>query len=210
MHSQKISFVKVFLLAGTLSLWLSLVATAGTGDPNQEVTAQPMGALTTHAEVTVQTLPTVAGMMYYSVSYADFVPYSDSTAKQVSPGAGAYATGGSLVAKIDLPHGSFVYDVTVWGGAGGWVNLRRANQGVYTWDTLADIALPAGTGIISTTFVLPSPVRVDTGQASYHLQIFSTTSATAILSARIGYRMDTGAFYSIQSKTGEGTVIYLD
>lgn len=214
MQSRTISFLWLLLFSGALSVGLSSITAAGTGDPNEEAAVMPKSSLTTQAEVTAQAVPTVSGISYYSVSYADFFPYEDGVAKQVLSGLGAYTTAGNttagtLVAKTDLPHGAFIYDVTVWGGAGGRVMLRRANNGVYIWETLADVTLPAGTGIVSTTFVLPSPVQVDTGQASYHLQILSYSSATAILGARIGYRMDAGSFYYIPAKTGEGSVIYL-
>ena len=123
---------------------------------------------------------------------------------------GAYTNGGNLNAKTDLPHGAYVYDVTVWGGAGGQVHLRRANHGAPYWDTLASLNLPAGAGLVSTTFVLSPPLLIDTGQASYHLQILALSSATAILSVRIGYRLDAGDFYYVPASTGGGAVIYLD
>ena len=184
MQARTIRLLRMFLVVGLWTLWLAAAATAA--------------------------VPTVPGMSYYSVSYADFVPYDSSVVKRVFTDLGAYTNGGNLNAKTDLPHGAYVYDVTVWGGAGGQVHLRRANHGAPYWDTLASLTLPAGTGIVSTTFVLATPFRVDTGQASYHLQIFAISSATAILSVRIGYRLDAGDFYYVPASTGGGAVIYLD
>ena len=184
MQVRTIRFLWMFLVAGLWTLWLAAAATAA--------------------------VPTVPGMSYYSVSYADLVPADSYAFKRVSTVLGAYTDGGYLNVKTDLPHGAYVYDVTVWGGAGGQVLLRRANHGVSYWDTLATLILPAGAGIVSTTFVLPTPFRVDTDQASYHLQIFAISSAKAILSVRIGYRLDAGDFYYVPASTGGGAVIYLD
>ena len=156
MQTRTIRLLRMFLVVGLWTLWLAAAATAA--------------------------VPTVPGMSYDSVSYADFIPYDSSVVKNVSWGLGAYATGGLLSAKTDLPHGAFVYDLTVWGGAGGLVSLRRANHDSWVSNPVATVALPAGTGLVSKTYALPTPSRIDTGQASYHLQIVSTTAATAILS----------------------------
>jgi hypothetical protein len=48
-----------------------------------------------------------------SVGRTDILPCDDATGKHVSTGMGAYATGGSLVAKTDLPLGAIVCDVNV-------------------------------------------------------------------------------------------------
>ena len=184
MQKRTIRFLWMFLVAGLWTLWLAAAATAA--------------------------VPTVSGMSYYSVSYADFVPYDSSVVKRVFTELGAYTNGGNLNAKTDLPHGAYVYDVTIWGGAGGQVKFLRANHGAPDWVILANLTLPAGTGLVSTTFALSPPLRIDTGQASYHLQILSTTAATAILSVRIGYRLDAGDFYYVPASTGGGAVIYLD
>jgi len=183
MQARTIRFLRMFLVAGLWTLWLATTATSA--------------------------VPTVPGMSYYSVSYADFVPYDSSVEKKVTD-LGAYTIAGRLIAKTDLPHGAFVYDLTVWGGAGGQVVLQRVNHGDDSWLPLAAPILPAGTGIVSTTFILPTPFRVDTGQASYHLQIFPTNASSGIFSVRIGYRLDAGDFYYVPARTGGGAVIYLD
>lgn len=183
MQARTIRFLWMFLVAGLWTLWLAAAATAA--------------------------VSTVPGMSYYSVSYADFVPYDSSVEKKVSD-LGAYTVAGRLNAKTDLPHGAFVYDLTVWGGAGGQVLLQRVNHGDDSWILLAAPVLPAGTSIVSTTFVLTTPFRVDTGQASYHLQILPKSASAGILSVRIGYRLDAGDFYYVPASTAEGAVIYLE
>lgn len=209
MGSGKNSFVMMLLLAGILILSLSPVEARSADDPNEVGTVQSTGGLAAQSEVTAQTVATVPGVSYYSVNYADFFPYAETSTKYVSAGAGTYSTGGSMIASTDLPHGASIYDMTVWGGAGGQVVLRRANLGVYSWDTLGDVVLPAGTGIVSATVLLPSPVLVDRGQASYHLQSFSSSAATAILDVRIGYLKGTGNFYVIPNQEDGGAVIHL-
>jgi hypothetical protein len=163
-------------------------------DPNEGAPRTPFTSRTAADELVLASVATVPGLTYYGVNYADFFPYANTTTKVVSPGTGTYGTGGSLIASSDLPHGSFIYDMTVWGGAGGHVSLRRANAGTYSWDTLADVVLPAGSGIVTGTErakagtpPLPTLIRVDRSQASYHLQAFSASAATAILDVRVGY-----------------------
>ncbi|HBI15889.1 MAG TPA: hypothetical protein DDY20_10320 [Desulfobulbaceae bacterium] len=209
MELGKCSFVMMLLLAGILCLCLSPVEVRGADDPNEVGTVQSTGSLATQSEVKAQAVATVPGVTYYSVNYADFFPYSGTATKFVIPGSGTYSDGGSLIASTDLPHGSSIYDMTVWGGAGGYVVLRRANLGVYSWDTVAEVVLPDGAGIVSATVLLPSPILVDRGQASYHLQIFSTSAAKTILDVRIGYLKGTGTFNVIPNQEGGGAVIHL-
>lgn len=169
-------------------------AATSANDPNDGGPRAPEASRTAADELVLASVATLPGLNYYGVNYADFFPYAGTTTKVVAPGTGTYGTGGSLIASSDLPHGSFIYDMTVWGGAGGHVSLRRANAGTYSWDTLVDVVLPAGSGIVTGTErakagtpPVPTLIPVDRSQASYHLQAFSASAATAILDVRVGY-----------------------
>jgi hypothetical protein len=132
------------------------------------------------------------GFSYAGLNYSGLVPYAATTTKVVSPGAGAYGTGGSLVGSVDFPNGAVLKELTVWGGAGGQCSLRRATFGVYSWDTVGNVVLPAGSGIVTATAPIADLV-VDDSLAAYHVQVFSASAATAILDMRIGYLFDPGA-----------------
>jgi hypothetical protein len=168
------------------------VGAVATDDPNQG-DAQPPATGSITGTLVESHVPTVPGVSYVGINYARFFPYSDSSAKQVQPGAGTYATGGgSLIAPLDVPHGSMLYDITGWGGAGSAVQVRRAMYGTYTWDTLTTLTLPAGAGIVSSNQrfmvgAVPTLIPVDLTHASYHVQLTAGTPATALLDLRIGY-----------------------